>query len=138
MTIDWTKFDKAIAEMKASVEKSTEPEIKIVDPYRLVGFTDLAKDFPRDDLAIALLAAFNNVRPYQLTEGMKCFPNASTAEAWKRVAQVAEAWVLLKEQDLKNQINDLIESYKTTTEEKRIALVDDYHKLMVTLIKEDK
>ncbi len=136
MTIDWTKFDKAIAEMKASVERPTEPEIKKVDPYRAVGFTELAKDFPRDDLAIALLAAFNNVRPDQLTEGMKCFPNAATAEAWKRVAQVAEAWLF--ERDIKAQMDALLESYRATTEEKRQALWDDYHKLMITLINEEK
>ena len=37
-------------------------------PFRSVGFTPAAAEFPRDELAIKMLAAFNNVSPEQLTE----------------------------------------------------------------------
>lgn len=58
-------------------------------PFRSVGFTPAAAEFPRDELAIKMLAAFNNVSPDQLTEGMLFFPNESTRTAWRRVADAA-------------------------------------------------
>lgn len=62
-------------------------------PFRAIGFTPKAADFPRDDLAICMFAAFNNVKPEQLTEGMRFFPNESTQKAWARVAQAAREFI---------------------------------------------
>lgn len=58
--------------------------------FRSVGFTDYARHFPRDEAGLVLLAAFNNVRPDQLTEAMKFYPNEATKAAWERVASAAE------------------------------------------------
>lgn len=65
-------------------------------PFRAVGFTPAAAEFPRDELAIKMLAAFNNVSPDKLTEGMFFFPNESTKIAWTRVADAARAHILQK------------------------------------------
>ena len=62
-------------------------------PFRAIGFTPKAADFPRDDLAICMFAAFNNVKPEQLTEGMLFFPNESTQKAWARVAEAARGFI---------------------------------------------
>lgn len=62
-------------------------------PFRAIGFTPKAAEFPRDDLAIFMFAAFNNVKPEQLTEGMRFFPNESTQKAWARVAQAAREFI---------------------------------------------
>lgn len=61
--------------------------------FRSVGFTDAAIDYPRDDLALAMFAAFNGVTVDQLPDAMKFFPNESTARAWGRVAEAAEKFI---------------------------------------------
>lgn len=65
--------------------------------FRSVGFTDLAANYPRDDLALAMLAAFNNVRVDQLPAAMRYFPNEATKAAWTRVAEAAVAHILRRE-----------------------------------------
>lgn len=65
-------------------------------PFRAVGFTKAAIDFPRDALALAMLAAFNGVTPDKLTEGMRYFPNESTERAWKRVAEAARSHIMVE------------------------------------------
>lgn len=78
-------------------EKETIGEIFIMENekchFRDVGFTAKASQFPRDELALAMLAAFNNVRPDQLTDGMHFFPNESTQKAWERVAEAARRFM---------------------------------------------
>lgn len=69
---------------------SPNPEpIKTKPDFRSVGFTDNAYFYPRTELGIAMFAAFNNVRPDQLPEAMKYYPNASMKSAWDRVADAA-------------------------------------------------
>ncbi len=61
--------------------------------FRAVGFTDKANDFPRDEFAMVLLAAYNGVQPHQVPEPARYFPNEATAKAWKRVADAAREYV---------------------------------------------
>jgi hypothetical protein len=61
--------------------------------FRDVGFTGEARNYPRDDFALVLLAAFNNVTVEQLTTPMRFYPNESTERAWKRVADAACAYL---------------------------------------------
>lgn len=61
--------------------------------FRAVGFTDKANDFPRDEFAMVLLAAYNGVKPEQVPLAAHYFPNESTAKAWKRVADAARDYV---------------------------------------------
>ena len=67
--------------------------------FRSVGFTDDAINYPRDDVALTLFAAFNGVRVDQLPEAMRYFPNEATAKAWKRVADAA---LMLGDEDAEN------------------------------------
>lgn len=57
--------------------------------YRAVGFTIQAHEFPRDDLAQVMFAAWLNVQPKQLPRGMKNHPNEHTMKAWARVGEAA-------------------------------------------------
>lgn len=76
--------------------------------FRSVGFTDYARHFPRDEAGLVLLAAFNNVRPDQLTEAMKFYPNESTQMAWQRVAEAAdELFTARCDQDLRDLFDAL-------------------------------
>lgn len=59
------------------------------EDLRAIGFTTAALAFPRDDLALRLLAAFNNVDVEKLPRGAAFFPNESTRAAWDRVAKAA-------------------------------------------------
>lgn len=59
------------------------------EEFRAVGFTGAAAEFPRDDLALAMFAAFNNVTVAQLPHPFHYFPNPATREAWNRVAVAA-------------------------------------------------
>ena len=61
------------------------------EEFRAVGFTGMAADFPRDQLALKMFAAFNGVTVDQLPEPFRYFPNKATQEAWTRVAKVLEA-----------------------------------------------
>jgi hypothetical protein len=63
------------------------------EEFRDVGFTGLARNYPRDDFAVALLAAFNGVSVEQLSPAMRFFPNSNTAKAWGRVAEAARAFL---------------------------------------------
>lgn len=74
-----------------------EPEKKC--PFRAVGFKPAAAEFPRDELALIMLAAFNNVSVDKLSEGMRYFPNESTKTAWTRVADAARAHLTERVQD---------------------------------------
>ena len=62
------------------------------EQFRAIGFTDEAANYPRDDLALAMFAAFNGVTVEQLPEAMRYFPNEATARAWKRVADATRAY----------------------------------------------
>lgn len=57
--------------------------------FRDVGFTGEARNYPRDEFALVLFAAFNNVTVEQLTPAMRYHPNGATEAAWKRVADAA-------------------------------------------------
>ncbi len=59
------------------------------DNFRAVGFTGAARDFPRNDLALSMFAAWNNVGVDHLPPAMRYFPNEATKQAWARVADAA-------------------------------------------------
>lgn len=63
------------------------------EDFRAIGFTGLARGYPRDDLALAMFAAWNGVTPDKLSPAMRYFPNAETARAWGRVAMAARAYI---------------------------------------------
>lgn len=63
------------------------------EEFRDVGFTGLARHYPRDDFAVVLLAAFNGVAVENLSPAMHFFPNSNTAKAWGRVADAARAFL---------------------------------------------
>lgn len=60
---------------------------------RDAGFTAQAIQHPRDELAFAMLCAFNGVDPEQAPRAWRYFPNPSTEAAWKRVAEAARAYL---------------------------------------------
>lgn len=66
------------------------------DQLRAVGFTSAARQYPRDEIAMRLLCAFNGVKPGQAPPGWWFYPNNASHEAWKRVAD--EAKVIFQEQ----------------------------------------
>lgn len=59
---------------------------------REAGFDHDALAYPRDELALAMLCAFNGVTPAQAPNGWRYFPNAATKKAWGRVADAAREW----------------------------------------------
>lgn len=58
---------------------------------RDVGMTANALQYPKDELALIMFCAFNNVRVDQIRPGHHFFPNESTRAAWNRVAEAAYA-----------------------------------------------
>lgn len=80
-----TRIKKAIRAYRSGPTQIIPTE----EEFRAVGFTPFAAEFPRDELAIRMLAAFNNYPQDKLPEAMKFFPNESTARAWGRVADAA-------------------------------------------------
>lgn len=58
---------------------------------RQAGFTGAALAFPRDQLALKMLCAFNGCQPHQAPNGWRYFPNEATKKAWTRVADVLAA-----------------------------------------------
>lgn len=75
----------------------TSPEITDAagptdEDFRAIGFTKEASNWPRDELAVKMIAAFNGVPADDLPSlAWRYFPNKQTADAWKRVADVALA-----------------------------------------------
>lgn len=70
------------------------------EQFRAIGFTGLARDYPRSDLAVLMFAAFNGVTPDKLpSPAWSYFPNEATAKAWDRVAAVAAPYVSPPAQD---------------------------------------
>lgn len=64
------------------------------EELRAVGFSALARNYPRDELALRMFAAFQgNITVEQMPPGMKFFPNEATQQAWSRVADAAMAYV---------------------------------------------
>lgn len=61
--------------------------------FRKIGFSSQAVDYPRDQLALEMFAAFNGVRVEKLPIEFRYFPNASTRGAWNRVAEAAYRFV---------------------------------------------
>lgn len=55
------------------------------DPFRAVGFTYRAVEFPRCERGVAAIAAWNNVPVEKLPRALHFYPNASTKAAWERV-----------------------------------------------------
>ena len=56
---------------------------------RDAGFTTEAFKYPRGEFELALLCAFNGIKPEQAPRGWRYYPNAGTQKAWQRVAEVA-------------------------------------------------
>lgn len=68
----------------------TDPADKDAEiDFRAVGFTADAAQFPRPPLAVAMLAAFNNV-----TADQRYFPNDHMMRAWERVADTARLTII--------------------------------------------
>jgi hypothetical protein len=61
---------------------------------REAGFSGAALAFPRDELALEMLCAFNNCPPRLAPNGWRYFPNEATKKAWQRVAEAARARLL--------------------------------------------
>lgn len=73
----------------------TDPADKDAEiDFRAVGFTIEAAQFPRPPLAVAMLAAFNNVSADQLHAGQRYFPNENVMRAWERVADTARLTII--------------------------------------------
>lgn len=70
----------------------TDAAVPTDEDFRAIGFTKEAGNWPRDELAVKMIAAFNGVAADDLPSlAWRYFPNQQTAEAWKRVADVALA-----------------------------------------------
>lgn len=70
------------------------PETVTDQQLRDAGFTSAAREFPRDELALRLLCAFNGVPPESAPPSWWFYPNSTAKEAWGRVADfVKEGWV---------------------------------------------
>lgn len=68
------------------------------EELRAVGFSAMARDYPRDKMALAMFAAFQgNVTADQLPNGMRYFPNEWTQKAWQRVADAARTFLAGRE-----------------------------------------
>lgn len=63
------------------------------EAVRAAGFTEEALNNPRDEFGLVLLCAFNGIKPGQAPPGWYFHPNHSSAEAWKRVADAARAYL---------------------------------------------
>lgn len=63
------------------------------DDFRATGFAPQARAFPRDEFALELFAAFNNVPVSSLPPAAHYFPNQATQAAWSRVADAAFRFV---------------------------------------------
>lgn len=61
---------------------------------REAGFMPAALNYPRDELALKMLCAFNGVDPSKAPDGWRYFPNPATAKSWGRVADAARAHIL--------------------------------------------
>lgn len=73
----------------------TDPADKDAEiDFRAVGFTAEAAQFQRPPLAVAMLAAFNNVSVDQLHAGQRYFPNEHMMRAWERVADTARLTII--------------------------------------------
>jgi hypothetical protein len=53
---------------------------------RNAGFTEGALRYPRDDIGLRMICAFNGIQPEQAPRGWHYWPNAGTQKAWERVA----------------------------------------------------
>lgn len=82
-----------IAEVAASGLRRAICEVSkfatVACDLRQAGFTTEAIRYPRDPLALAMLCAWNNVKPEQAPPGWAFHPNDKNFEAWERVATVA-------------------------------------------------
>lgn len=87
---------KQIAAAQAITDEVVEDEARLLAAiaFRSVGFSETAQFYPRDAMALAMLAAFNNVRPDQVPPAARYFPNASMQAAWGRVADAAAEHML--------------------------------------------
>lgn len=63
------------------------------EEFRDVGFTGEARNYPRDEFALVLFAAFNNVAVDQLKPAQRYHPNGATEAAWERVAEAARDYL---------------------------------------------
>lgn len=63
--------------------------VKELHDLRAAGFTEAALAYPRDELALKMLCAFNNCPPRLAPNGWRYFPNPATKAAWQRVAEAA-------------------------------------------------
>jgi hypothetical protein len=74
------------------------------EQFRAVGFTAMAIDYPRDELALAMFAAFNGVTVSDLPNAMRYFPNDATRKAWTRVADAAYLSIAQQADDRKDAL----------------------------------
>lgn len=57
------------------------------EELRAVGYTEDARNYPMDEDALSLFAAFNGVSVDKLPAAFKFHPNAWSRDAWRRVAK---------------------------------------------------
>lgn len=74
-----------MVEKTAQAAPSLEDWDDYVDPFRVVGFSYTATDFPRCETGIRAIAAWNNIPLDKVPTAWKFYPNASTKAAWERV-----------------------------------------------------
>lgn len=82
-------FERSNVNNKNDIEKRTVTD----EDLRAVGFTSLARDYQRGELALEMFAAWNGVTVDQMPNGFRCFPNEWTRDAWSRVADAAHAHI---------------------------------------------
>jgi hypothetical protein len=58
--------------------------------FRAAGFSGAAREFPRSELAIYLLCAFNGIERQIAPKTWEFHPNEWSRDAWERVADAAE------------------------------------------------
>ena len=70
---------------------SEQPKRATDEQLRQSGFMPASRAFPRDEIALRLLCAFNGVDPKLAPPGWWFHPNGPSQDAWKRVADEAAA-----------------------------------------------
>ncbi len=65
------------------------PEFVTDEQLHAAGFTPRCREWPRDEVALRLLCAFNGVDPKLAPPGWWFHPGNESIEAWKRVADAA-------------------------------------------------
>lgn len=63
------------------------------EDFRKAGMSGDAARYPRDDLAMVMLCAFNGIEPHQAPPAWWFHPNHQSVKAWQRVADAAKKYL---------------------------------------------